>query len=136
MSTKYRVLIVEDDPMTLSLLSQMVNAFGEYEIVSCRSAKEAIEKLISWQPDVILSDFMMDNGDGIDLLNNVRGDYGKEIPFVFITCVNINAFSPLISNEVNINILPKPLKIGSLREMFNKLELIDSAESYIAQKAA
>jgi two-component SAPR family response regulator len=124
MITHFRVLIVDDDPMTLSLLSQMVKTFGVYEIVACQSAKEAIEKISVWQPDVILSDFMMDNGDGIDLLKNVRKEYGHEIPFVFITCVTKEMFTPLISNEVNICIIPKPLKLQNIKEIFTKLDLI------------
>jgi CheY-like chemotaxis protein len=126
MITHFRVLIVEDDPMTLSLLSQMVKAFGVYEIVACQSAKEAIEKISVWQPDVILSDFMMDNGDGIDLLKKVRKEYGEDLPFIFITCVTKEIFAPLLSSEVNISIVPKPLKMQNIKDMFTKLDLISS----------
>jgi len=136
MITQFRVLIVDDDPMTLSLLSQMVKAVGPYEIVACQSAKEAIEKISVWQPDVVLSDFMMDNGDGIDLLKNVRKEYGADVPFVFITCVSKEVFAPLLTNEVNINIVPKPLKIQNIREMFHKLDLISTEENSSERQAA
>jgi len=98
MNTDYKVLIVEDDPMTLTLLSQMVKAIGNFEIQSCHSAVEAADQISRWTPDIILSDFMMDNGDGIDLLNKVRDYYELDIPFIFITC----AKKEIISSKVTL----------------------------------
>jgi two-component SAPR family response regulator len=125
MDKNYKVLIVEDDAMTLSLLCKMVEAIGGYEVIPCQSAKKAIEVLSdshnNWRPDIILSDFMMADGDGIDLLNNVRSKYGNDVPFVFITCANRDLFGYLISNDTNIDIIPKPLMLVKLKKILNKL---------------
>lgn len=125
MKENYKVLIVEDDAMTLSLLCKMVEAIGGYEVVPCQSAKRAIEELSdpnnNWRPDIILSDFMMADGDGIDLLKNVRSKLGRDVPFVFITCANRDLFGYLISNDANIDIIPKPLMLQKLKKILNKL---------------
>ena len=125
MKENYKVLIVEDDAMTLSLLCKMVETIGGYEVVPCQSAKRAMEVLSDphnkWKPDVILSDFMMADGDGIDLLNNVRSKFGQDVPFVFITCANRDLFGYLISHDSNIDIIPKPLMLFKLKKILNRL---------------
>lgn len=140
MTTNYKVLIVEDDPMTLSLLSIMVKKIGDFEIVTCQSATEAIEKISNpfnkWQPDVVLSDFMMDNGDGIDLLKSVRKKFGKNLPFVFITCVHKDLLAPLIEAEIDINIVTKPLSLHNVKEMFSRFNLESQNRSLDEKMAA
>jgi CheY-like chemotaxis protein len=125
MRENYKVLIVEDDPMTLSLLCKMVESIGGYEVFPCQSAKNAIDKISHsnnlWRPDIVLSDFMMADGDGIDLLNSVRNTYGENVPFVFITCANKDLFGYLISNGTNVDIIPKPLMLQKLKKILNKL---------------
>jgi CheY-like chemotaxis protein len=114
---------VDDDHSTQILVAQIVKSLGSFEIISCSSASEAVKKLEIWQPDVVLSDFMMDQGDGIDLLNRVREEFGDSIPFIFITSVNFELIRPLISNEIEINIISKPLHIQHLKTMFKKLNI-------------
>jgi len=65
------VLLVEDDAETLRLLCAIVEACGAKATVA-RSGEEAIAAYLRKRPDVMVSDIVMPDLDGIELLNRVR----------------------------------------------------------------
>lgn len=86
-----RVMIVEDDSIILSNLSQLLGLTG-LDILEASDGQEALTLLEAGRgnprliPNVILSDLMMPNVDGFQLLTSVRADADfSEIPFVLLT---------------------------------------------------
>ena len=69
--TGLRVLVVDDEPDTLQLVSHAITRRGA-EVKTCESAREALEILQQWQPDVLLSDIGMPDEDGYSLIKKVR----------------------------------------------------------------
>lgn len=66
-----RVLVVEDNPDMLLVLSESLEGRG-YEVERAGSGEEALEKLANWRPDVILADLGLPDMDGVELLRKVR----------------------------------------------------------------
>jgi signal transduction histidine kinase/ActR/RegA family two-component response regulator len=66
-----RVLLVDDELETREIISTVVERTGA-EVKSCKSAREALNELIEWRPDVILSDIAMPDEDGYSFINRVR----------------------------------------------------------------
>ena len=66
-----RVLVVDDDPDTLTLLADLLAHEGA-EPVTARNADEALQKFADARPHVIVSDITMPDGDGYQLLRRVR----------------------------------------------------------------
>ncbi|MEO8394793.1 MAG: response regulator, partial [Chloroflexota bacterium] len=84
---KARILIVEDD---LNLLEgiQTVLELDDYSVISVENGKQALAVLreSSVLPDLIVSDIMMPQMDGIQLLREVRKvPLWIKIPFIFLT---------------------------------------------------
>ena len=72
-NAKIRVLIAEDDPIQSDLLKDALEL--ESDMACCGQAcdgLEALAKLETEQPDVLLLDIVMPNMDGVDLLNELR----------------------------------------------------------------
>ena len=72
-NAKIRVLIAEDDPIQNDLLKDALEL--ESDMACCGQAcdgLEALAKLETEQPDVLLLDIVMPNMDGVDLLNELR----------------------------------------------------------------
>ncbi len=76
------VLIVDDTPAELLLISSQLEERG-YRILRAENGKEAIRILNSSHIDLIMSDYMMPQMNGIELLTRVKKKY--DIPFVMIT---------------------------------------------------
>jgi two-component system response regulator GlrR len=66
-----RILLVDDDPGLLRLLSIRLNAEG-YDIVAVESASEALAALPRFRPDLVITDLRMEHMDGIGLLNEIQ----------------------------------------------------------------
>ncbi|EPX82455.1 PP2C family protein-serine/threonine phosphatase [Salipiger mucosus] len=66
-----RVLVVDDSPLQLKILSSMLRRRG-FEVWQARSGEEALEICAAQQPDAVLSDWMMPGMDGLDFCRRFR----------------------------------------------------------------
>lgn len=67
-----RILIVDDDEALRRALARMLRARG-YEVDEAGDAPEALGAIDRKSPDVVLTDIMMPGGDGVELINAIRG---------------------------------------------------------------
>lgn len=66
-----RILLVDDDPGLLRLLSIRLRAEG-YEVEAVESAHKALAVLHRFSPDLVITDLRMDKMDGIGLLKELQ----------------------------------------------------------------
>ena len=69
--TRGRILLVDDDPGLLRLLSIRLRA-EHYEVEAVESAAEALAALSRFRPDLVVTDLRMENMDGIALLKEIQ----------------------------------------------------------------
>lgn len=82
-----RVLVVDDEPDTLELLKAGLGQCGA-EVVTARSAGEALEAMATAVPGVLISDIGMPDEDGYDLIRRVRqlpAESGGRVPAIALT---------------------------------------------------
>lgn len=80
---KPRLLLVDDDPALLRLLSIRLDAAG-YEVVTAFSGAEALGKLPTFRPQVVVSDLRMDNMDGMALFE-ILSEQNPLLPVIILT---------------------------------------------------
>jgi CheY-like chemotaxis protein len=78
-----RVLVVDDTPDTLEMLSLMLTLSGAQVLVAA-SAREALAVIERTPPDVLVSDLGMPEMDGFDLVRTLR-ERGSRMPAVALT---------------------------------------------------
>lgn len=78
------ILVVEDDPVISQLISWRLKKLG-YEVKgTAQTVKEAISRIRSGAPDLVLIDIILAGGDdGTALGSQIRREYG--IPFIYLT---------------------------------------------------
>ncbi|MGC2272284.1 MAG: HD domain-containing phosphohydrolase, partial [Candidatus Sulfotelmatobacter sp.] len=80
-----RILVVDDDPNLVGLMSQLLTLRG-YEVVTAINAEQAEEEVRRQTPDLILSDVRMPGKSGYDLCRELKSDPATRlIPVVLIT---------------------------------------------------
>lgn len=85
MSSTGRVLLVDDDLKVLRLLEATLR-LKDYDVVKVESAKAALIWLRAEAPDLIISDVVLPDMDGFDLLRRVRSaPRGERVPFIFLS---------------------------------------------------
>ena len=85
MTTKPRILCVDDEPNVLKFLEAIL-VKSEYEVIPAENGEEALEKIRSERIDLVLSDVTMPKMDGFELCRQIKGDERyRDIPVVIIT---------------------------------------------------
>jgi CheY-like chemotaxis protein len=81
------VLIVDDDPEMLRLLSRMVRSFPSHYVVrEAHGGEEAMEMIEAELPDVVLVDLVMPGLGGDELVRRLQANPArKDVPTVLIT---------------------------------------------------
>ena len=81
-----RILIVDDDPNLLVLLADQLRADG-YEIATARDGDEALRRLRTSWPDLLIIDMMMPRMDGLEATRAIRALPGPEskLPIIGLT---------------------------------------------------
>lgn len=84
-TSKGRILIVDDDPHAVEILTRMLGREG-YTCLGAASGRIALDKLKSDPVDVILLDVMMPEMDGLQVCAQLREDEAlREIPVILLT---------------------------------------------------
>jgi len=117
--SKGKVLIVEDEQITRSFLSQLIVSLG-FEADSCSNGEEAISKISTFQPDVILSDVLMPEYSGLQLLNYVQKKTPAKIPIVLISSMDASAMGDMVEDIGAIGFVSKPPKKEELLSLLEK----------------
>jgi len=80
-----RVLLVDDEPMLRTVLRQYLE-FAGHVVEEARDGQEALQRLRSNRPDIVVSDVLMPLRDGMSLCRELREDpVFADLPFLFIT---------------------------------------------------
>ena len=82
-----KILVVDDEPINVELLEAYL--VGEYDILTAYNGEEALEKVKSEHPDLILLDIMMPGMDGYEVCRVLKNDKETQfIPIVMVTALS------------------------------------------------
>ena len=83
------ILIVDDDPLTLTALAAMLHIGGN-ECHCARDSEAAVKVARSLKPDLIICDIDLDGENGLDLCRELKEEYGlADTPIVFLSSVEM-----------------------------------------------
>ena len=71
----FTILVVDDDPVIQKLLSVNFEMEG-YRVVTASDGEEALDRVLSEAPAVVVLDVMMPMVDGIEVLRRIRANPG------------------------------------------------------------
>jgi DNA-binding response OmpR family regulator len=84
-SKKYTIALIDDDKWLLALYGEKFRLEG-FTVHTATNGKDGYALILIEKPDLIISDVVMPNGDGFELLNKVRHNSElKNIPFISLT---------------------------------------------------
>ena len=82
---KHRILVVDDEPAILKIVSKRLELSG-FEVSVSMDGNDALVKVQSVRPDLIILDVMLPGMNGFDICKQLKQDPAtKEIPIVLFT---------------------------------------------------
>lgn len=120
-STKrYSVLVVDDEADIRNFLAMELG--NKYEVETASDGAEAYEKALATIPDIIISDVIMPNMDGIELCSKIKENVAtSHIPFILLTAKSSHE-DRLEGLDVGADsYIPKPFDIRHVHIRIEKL---------------
>jgi len=115
------ILVVDDCRTTRKIVSLYLNNAG-YKTIAAGNGVEAIEKLVSSEVDIIISDLNMPQMDGAGLVEWVRSNPSyRDIPFIILTTENDNLRKSDLIQKGASAFLTKPITKENLVEEVNRI---------------
>jgi|SRR5579862_4246841 len=123
-----RVLIVDDDPLILELLSDTVHRLG-HEAVQAHSGSRALRQLDDDCFDLVIADIFMPNGTGLELLISMRAKH-IDIPFACVSGGDGNLFKPYAATMKSLGavaVLQKPIDSDQVASVIASLTALGAS---------
>lgn len=85
MPDRARILVVDDTPSAIKALRLRLTAVG-HEVLEASSGQEALEKMVSGKPDLVLLDVVMPSMDGYAVCRRIKQRQGSDfVPVIMVT---------------------------------------------------
>ena len=117
---RFKVLIVEDDPLIAMLLADFLEEIGMQVCDTASSSTEAIRSAERHQPDLVLMDVRLEGeSDGIDAAIEI--DKRNRTPIIFVTGSSDPTTIARIHENYPATVLLKPIQRRQLRTAIEKV---------------
>lgn len=118
-----KVMVVDDENDVIELLKLILERDG-YEVVTANNGREALEKLESFIPDLIILDVMMPEIDGYTVNTHLqKNDKTRSIPVIILSAKeqmrDLFALGSNVTTFIEKPFDPKALRI-KIRELIHK----------------
>ena len=113
-----RILLVDDDPNLLVLLADQLRADG-YEISTARDGGEALRRMRSSWPDLLIIDMMMPRMDGLTLAREIKAS--ADLPIIVLSAIDAGDSKADLLDEVAEDYVTKPYHYPELRARINRV---------------
>jgi CheY-like chemotaxis protein len=127
--SKPKVLIVDDQPQMRAFLRDALEELP-VDIVEAGDGFDAMLLIETEQPDLLLSDYLMPNWDGLTLCHELRGQ-SEKMPMLKISkplkivLISGETTQPMLLEAVNHGIVDaafhKPVDVKELRQVVKRL---------------
>jgi DNA-binding response OmpR family regulator len=109
-----RILIVEDDPFFQRVLLKRLAAEG-YQVEAAADGREGMKAIVTFEPDLVISDWMMPHVDGLELCQSVKTGLREASPYFILLTAKGEISDKLLALDTGADdYLVKPCDQGEL----------------------
>src|SRR5438552_9946801 len=119
MALAERVLVVEDDASARVGLEQLVKSWG-FLAESAADGREALEKVTTFRPAIVITDLVMPGMDGLELLRALQLQ-GADTTTLLLTAQGTVETAVEAMKEGAYDYLTKPIEIQRLKILLDKI---------------
>jgi CheY-like chemotaxis protein len=118
------VLVVETSESMFSLTKNVLATFGVNQIYSAYSAKEGFRSFCRLKPDLVITDWLEESSNGLDLTKMIRTDPASPNPFVPIILMTGYSQKRRVMMARDSGITEFIVKPFTARTLYQRIELL------------
>ena len=114
------ILIVEDNPMNMELIMDLLEFYG-YNVTEAEDGIKALECLAEKKFDIILLDMQLPKMDGLEVLEQIKKNpETADIPVIAVTAHAMKGSEEHFIEMGCVDYISKPIDIHRFRAMIDK----------------
>jgi DNA-binding NtrC family response regulator len=117
--TRERILVVEDDAAARVGLEQLIRGWG-FDVEAAADGEQALERIASFHPGIILTDLVVPKIGGLDLLHRVA-ELGEHVTTVILTAQGTIETAVEAIKQGAYDYLTKPVDLPRLQILLGKI---------------
>lgn len=129
------ILVVDDMKPMLNLTVSILKVFGFKNIYTAQNADEGFQKFCQFSPDLVITDWLMEPYDGIELTHKIRNDTrspNRFVPIILMTGYSAKIRVMEARDKGVTEFLVKPF---SAKDLYARIEqLIERPRKFIDSK--
>ena len=112
-----KILVADDSRVMRQIVIRTLRQAGydDHDIVEAEDGRDALDKVASEQPDLVLSDWNMPNMTGIECLEAMRSS-GSTVPFGFVTSEGSPEMREKAANAGALFLIAKPFNEDTFKD--------------------
>ena len=116
-----QILLVDDEPVLRSVMRQFLE-FSGYEVVEAGDGAGALALARQRRPDIVLTDLLMPQKDGLDFCRELRSDPDLfDVPVLFVTARNADVAQRAEMDQIGNGFVVKPFEPDHLLRIVETL---------------
>ena len=120
LTKKKKILIVEDEPMSVLLIQQILKSY-QFELIVATNGFDAIEKFKNTVISLVIMDLYMPEMDGFEASKRIK-EISKDTPIIVISTTTIAEDD--LKKDIGIDyFLAKPLNVSKFKDFIHMLLL-------------
>ena len=126
MSKHYKLLYAEDEIETRKNITLYINDNYKLDIIEADDGKKAWESYLKYKPDILITDLLMPNICGLELIEKIR-EVDKDIKIIVISA---HSSQDKLLQAIKLNLIEYQIKPINRKKLLNGLDMaINSLEN-------
>ncbi len=115
-----KILIVEDNPMNMELILDLLEFYG-HDVTEAEDGIKALERLAEERFDIILLDMQLPKMDGLEVLERIKMNPSTAcIPVIAVTAHAMKGSEEHFIEMGCVDYISKPIDINKFRKLIDK----------------
>lgn len=116
----YQVMLVDDEDYILKALKRTINMYTDWDVETYQDPREALRRARTTVFDAVITDYMMPELNGLELLQELRNLQPDTIRILLTGVIDIETVMSAINKAGAFRFIPKPWDdeqlLGNIRE--------------------
>lgn len=119
-----RILLIDDMRPMLTLTKSVLSIFGFRDVLMATNGEEGFEMVLEHDPDLIITDWMMEPVNGLEFTERLRRDPMTPNPYVPVIMMTGFSSKLRVEQARDAGITEFLMKPFSSRDLYNRIHLI------------
>ncbi len=130
--SQVKILIVEDMQPMLTLTTSILGMFGFKNVYGAKSVEEGFKLFCQYKHDLVITDWLMEPHDGLDLIRMIRKSEASPNPYVPIILMTGYSDQPRVETARDTGVTEFLMKPYSARDMYARIvQIVEKPRQFV-----